>query len=99
MNSGGDTLKLDTPMGILESHMAWTLSIKSHLQTISRLPLHTFDFSQGIMTMLFSSLLAALLCVHGVNAVGTAFGYGTGTTGGGSAAAAVPTSTSQLITW
>ncbi|KAF8608768.1 pectin lyase-like protein [Ceratobasidium sp. AG-I] len=51
------------------------------------------------MSILFNSFLAGLLCIHGVNAVGTAFGYGTGTTGGGSAAAAVPTSTSQLITW
>ncbi|KAF8608769.1 putative pectin lyase precursor [Ceratobasidium sp. AG-I] len=51
------------------------------------------------MAAIFSSLVAALLCVRGANAVGTAFGYATGTTGGGSAAAAVPTSTAQLVTW
>jgi pectin lyase len=51
------------------------------------------------MSVLFNTIVAAFLCIRGANAVGTAFGYGTGTTGGGSAAAAVPTSTSQLVTW
>ncbi|KAG8875922.1 hypothetical protein FRB97_004628 [Tulasnella sp. 331] len=32
-------------------------------------------------------------------AVGTAFGYATGTTGGGSATAATPTSNAQLVSW
>ncbi|KAG8762707.1 hypothetical protein FRC11_007940 [Ceratobasidium sp. 423] len=51
------------------------------------------------MSIVLNSLVAALLCVRGAHAVGTAFGYATGTTGGGSAAAAVPTSTSQLVSW
>ncbi|KAB5596015.1 Pectin lyase [Ceratobasidium theobromae] len=51
------------------------------------------------MSILLNSLVAALFCVRGAHAVGTAFGYATGTTGGGSAAAAVPTSTSQLVSW
>ncbi|CAE6397602.1 unnamed protein product [Rhizoctonia solani] len=51
------------------------------------------------MSVIFSSILAALLCIRGTHAVGTAFGYASGTTGGGSAAAAVPTSTSQLVSW
>ncbi|CUA66868.1 hypothetical protein RSOLAG22IIIB_00317 [Rhizoctonia solani] len=51
------------------------------------------------MSIIFSSIVAALLCIRGTHAVGTAFGYASGTTGGGSAAAAVPTSTSQLVSW
>ncbi|CAE6518046.1 unnamed protein product [Rhizoctonia solani] len=51
------------------------------------------------MSIALNSIVAALLCIRGVHAVGTAFGYATGTTGGGSAAAAVPTSTSQLVSW
>ncbi|KAG8747845.1 hypothetical protein FRC10_011291 [Ceratobasidium sp. 414] len=42
-------------------------------------------------------IVGVLLYFRGASAVGTAFGYGSGTTGGGSAAAAVPTSTSQLV--
>ncbi|KDN45216.1 hypothetical protein RSAG8_05131, partial [Rhizoctonia solani AG-8 WAC10335] len=51
------------------------------------------------MPIFLSSIVAALLCIRGTHAVGTAFGYASGTTGGGSAAAAVPTSTSQLVSW
>ncbi|EUC64277.1 pectin lyase [Rhizoctonia solani AG-3 Rhs1AP] len=51
------------------------------------------------MPIFLSSIVAALLCIRGTDAVGTAFGYASGTTGGGSAAAAVPTSTSQLVSW
>ncbi|KAF8678221.1 Pectate lyase [Rhizoctonia solani] len=51
------------------------------------------------MYIALNPFIAALLCVRGAHAVGTAFGYASGTTGGGSAAAAVPTSTSQLVSW
>ncbi|KAG8748238.1 hypothetical protein FRC10_007627 [Ceratobasidium sp. 414] len=51
------------------------------------------------MSVLVGTIVAALLCTRGAGAVGAAFGYATGTTGGGSAAAAVPTSTSQLASW
>ncbi|CEL60944.1 pectate lyase, putative [Rhizoctonia solani AG-1 IB] len=51
------------------------------------------------MYIALNTFIAALLCVRGAHAVGTAFGYASGTTGGGSAAAAVPTSTSQLVSW
>ncbi|CAE7078844.1 unnamed protein product [Rhizoctonia solani] len=51
------------------------------------------------MSIFLSSIFATLLCIRGTHAVGTAFGYASGTTGGGSAAAAVPTSTSQLVSW
>ncbi|KAG9104341.1 hypothetical protein FRC06_003387 [Ceratobasidium sp. 370] len=51
------------------------------------------------MSALAKTIVAALLYTRRASAVGTAFGYATGTTGGGSAAAAVPTSTSQLVSW
>lgn len=45
--------------------------------------------------------LIALVGLGGVSvqAIGTALGYGSATTGGGSAAAATPTSNAQLISW
>ncbi|KAG8764076.1 hypothetical protein FRC12_008287 [Ceratobasidium sp. 428] len=51
------------------------------------------------MASFTGALVTVLLCVRSASAVGTAFGYGSGTTGGGSAAAAVPTSTNQLVSW
>lgn len=45
------------------------------------------------------SLVSALLLSQGALAVGTAFGYAAGTTGGGSATPAVPSSTAQLVSW
>ncbi|QRV79560.1 pectate lyase [Ceratobasidium sp. AG-Ba] len=51
------------------------------------------------MLALVEIAVAALLYLQGVNAVGTPFGYASGTTGGGSAAPAVPASTSQLVSW
>ncbi|KAG9106145.1 hypothetical protein FRC07_008941, partial [Ceratobasidium sp. 392] len=51
------------------------------------------------MLSLIGTIVATLLYTRSADAVGTAFGYGSGTTGGGSAAAAVPTSTSQLVSW
>ncbi|KAH7345688.1 putative pectin lyase D [Rhizoctonia solani] len=51
------------------------------------------------MTIALNAIVAALLCIRGAQAVGTAFGYASGTTGGGSAQVAVPTSTSQLVSW
>ncbi|KAG8989617.1 hypothetical protein FRB94_014176 [Tulasnella sp. JGI-2019a] len=44
------------------------------------------------------ALLASLLIYH-VSAVGTPFGYASGTTGGGTAALATPTSNAQLVSW
>ncbi|KAG9010477.1 hypothetical protein FRB94_010440 [Tulasnella sp. JGI-2019a] len=49
--------------------------------------------------MLYQLALLAPLFAIRVAAVGTAFGYATGTTGGGSAAAATPTSNAQLVSW
>ncbi|CAE6538383.1 unnamed protein product [Rhizoctonia solani] len=45
------------------------------------------------------SLITVLVAAHGALAVGTPFGYAAGTTGGGNAAPAVPSSTSQLVSW
>ncbi|GAB1528343.1 hypothetical protein RhiTH_011537 [Rhizoctonia solani] len=46
-----------------------------------------------------TSLAIALLAANNVAAVGTPFGYATGTTGGNSAAQAIPTSAAQLKSW
>ncbi|KAG8723637.1 hypothetical protein FRC09_002358 [Ceratobasidium sp. 395] len=51
------------------------------------------------MSTLTGAIIVSLLSIHGARAVGGAFGYATGTTGGGSAAQAIPSSTSQLISW
>ncbi|CAE6447203.1 unnamed protein product [Rhizoctonia solani] len=51
------------------------------------------------MSIIFKSIIAALVATHGALAVGTPFGYAAGTTGGGSAAAAVPSSTAELVSW
>jgi hypothetical protein len=45
------------------------------------------------------SLAAILVASQGALAVGSPFGFATGTTGSGSAAAATPTSTAQLASW
>ncbi|KAF8750258.1 Pectate lyase [Rhizoctonia solani] len=45
------------------------------------------------------SLAAILVASQGALAVGSPFGFATGTTGGSSAAPATPTSTSQLASW
>ncbi|GAB1528117.1 hypothetical protein RhiTH_011308 [Rhizoctonia solani] len=46
-----------------------------------------------------TSLAIALLAAKNVAAVGSPFGYATGTTGGNSAAQAIPTSAAQLKSW
>ncbi|KAJ1304979.1 hypothetical protein OPQ81_000022 [Rhizoctonia solani] len=51
------------------------------------------------MSLLFKAVITALVAAHGTLAVGTAFGYAAGTTGGGNAAPAVPASTAQLVSW
>jgi pectin lyase len=51
------------------------------------------------MSAMLYSLVSALLLSNGALAVGTAFGYAAGTTGGGSATPAVPSSTAQLVSW
>ncbi|KAG8740811.1 hypothetical protein FRC10_003876 [Ceratobasidium sp. 414] len=51
------------------------------------------------MSAVLSSLISALLFSQGALAVGTAFGYAVGTTGGGSATPAIPSSTAQLVSW
>ncbi|CAE6463197.1 unnamed protein product [Rhizoctonia solani] len=51
------------------------------------------------MSPALKTLVTLLATSHGVLAIGTAFGYGAGTTGGGSATAAVPSSTDELISW
>jgi pectin lyase len=51
------------------------------------------------MSILLKSLLTSLVASQGVLAIGTAFGYGAGATGGGSATAAIPSSTDELISW
>ncbi|CUA68994.1 hypothetical protein RSOLAG22IIIB_08246 [Rhizoctonia solani] len=49
--------------------------------------------------MIVLGSLAVLLLVKGALAVGSPFGYATGTTGGAAAAQAVPTSAAQLKSW
>jgi hypothetical protein len=51
------------------------------------------------MSLILKSIVAALIASQGAFAIGTAFGYGAGTTGGGNAAPAVPSSTAQLVSW
>ncbi|KAG8990709.1 hypothetical protein FRB94_013164 [Tulasnella sp. JGI-2019a] len=49
--------------------------------------------------MLSQLALLASLFILRVSAVGTPFGYASGTTGGGTAAPATPTSNAQLVSW
>ncbi|CAE6375881.1 unnamed protein product [Rhizoctonia solani] len=51
------------------------------------------------MSLILKSIVAALVASQGALAIGTAFGYAAGTTGGGSAAPAVPSSPAQLVSW
>ncbi|CAE6498221.1 unnamed protein product [Rhizoctonia solani] len=51
------------------------------------------------MSLALKTLVALLATSRGALAIGTAFGYGAGTTGGGTATAAVPSSTDELISW
>lgn len=51
------------------------------------------------MSLILKSLAAALIASQGALAVGTAFGYGAGTTGGGNLTPAVPSSPAQLASW
>ncbi|KAJ1302474.1 hypothetical protein OPQ81_002792 [Rhizoctonia solani] len=51
------------------------------------------------MSHLVKTFIAALVAAHGALAVGTPFGYATGTTGGGNAAPSVPSSPAQLVSW
>ncbi|KAB5588372.1 hypothetical protein CTheo_8185 [Ceratobasidium theobromae] len=51
------------------------------------------------MSAVLYSVVSALLLSKGALAVGTAFGYAAGTTGGGSASPAVPSSTAELVSW
>ncbi|KAG9110670.1 hypothetical protein FRC07_008162, partial [Ceratobasidium sp. 392] len=53
----------------------------------------------AFMSSLIATFFLALFSIHGANAVGTAFGYATAATGGGSATPALPSSTSQLVSW
>jgi hypothetical protein len=53
----------------------------------------------SVMSAVLYSLVSVLVCSQGVLAVGTAFGYAAGTTGGGSATPAVPSSTTELVSW
>ncbi|CAE6382364.1 unnamed protein product [Rhizoctonia solani] len=48
---------------------------------------------------ILASIAAALVASKGALAVGSPFGYATGTTGGAGAAQAIPTSTAQLKSW
>ncbi|KDN43030.1 hypothetical protein RSAG8_06353, partial [Rhizoctonia solani AG-8 WAC10335] len=51
------------------------------------------------MSILLKSIIAALVAAQGALAVGTPFGYASGTTGGGNAAPAAPSSPAQLVSW
>lgn len=63
------------------------------------LSLITFTFILSKMSAVLYSLVSALVLSQGALAVGTAFGYAAGTTGGGSATPAVPSSTAELVSW
>ncbi|KAJ1302264.1 hypothetical protein OPQ81_001083 [Rhizoctonia solani] len=51
------------------------------------------------MSLALKTLVALLATSQGVLAIGTPFGYGSGTTGGGDVTAATPSSTDELISW
>lgn len=51
------------------------------------------------MILALKSLITAVLAARTALAVGTAFGYATGTTGGGNLPPAIPSSPAQLATW
>ncbi|KAG9081818.1 hypothetical protein FRC06_005377, partial [Ceratobasidium sp. 370] len=51
------------------------------------------------MSAVLYSLVSALVFSQGALAIGTAFGYAAGTTGGGSATPAIPSSAAQLVNW